>query len=314
VSGAGPGTSKRYLGASMNGLVGLAVVFVMVFGGYLLAGGKLGIILYALPFEMMMIGGAAAGGLIIANSPSGVTHTLRDIAKIFRGPRWNPADYRDLLCLMFQLLRIQKSNPMELDAHIEDPGVSPVFAAYPRILADQEAVSLICDTLRAASMNYNDPHQVEAVLEKRLEAHSHEAQHSSHTLQIMADGLPALGIVAAVLGVIKTMASIDQPPEILGRMIGGALVGTFLGVFLSYGVVGPFANRLRTVIDAEQSFYALIREVMVASLYQHAPNICVEVGRQNTPAHYRPSYNELEEALRAVRGQGAPAKPQSLAA
>jgi chemotaxis protein MotA len=298
----------------MNGVVGLAIVFAMVFGGYLLAGGKLGIILYALPFEMMMIGGAAAGGLIIANSPSGVKHTLRDIAKIFRGPRWKPADYRDLLCLMFQLLRVQRANPMELDAHIEDPGVSPIFAAYPRILADAEAVSLICDTLRAASMNYNDPHQVEAVLEKRVEAHAHEAQHSSHTLQIMADGLPALGIVAAVLGVIKTMASIDQPPEILGKMIGGALVGTFLGVFLAYGVVGPFANRLRTVIDEEQTFYGLIREVMVASLYQHAPNICVEVGRQNTPGHYRPSYAELEEALRAVRGQSAPAKPQSLAA
>ena len=298
----------------MNGIFGLIIVFAMVFGGYLLAGGKLGIILYALPFEMMMIGGAAAGGLIIANSPSGVKHTLRDLAKIFRGPRWKPADYRDLLCLMFQLLRIQKSNAMELDAHIEDPAASPIFAAYPRILADKEAVSLICDTLRAASMNYNDPHQVEAVLEKRVEANAHEAQHSSHTLQIMADGLPALGIVAAVLGVIKTMASIDQPPEILGRMIGGALVGTFLGVFLSYGVVGPFANRLRTVIDEEQTFYGLIREVMVASLYQHAPNICVEVGRQNTPAHYRPSFNELEQALRVVRGQGAPAKPQSLAA
>jgi chemotaxis protein MotA len=298
----------------MNGIVGLAIVFAMVFGGYLLAGGKLGIILYALPFEMMMIGGAAAGGLIIANSSSGVKHTLKDLGKIFRGPRWKPADYRDLLCLMFQLLRIQKSNPMELDSHVEDPGASPIFAAYPRILADKEAVSLICDTLRAASMNYNDPHQVESVLEKRVEATAHEAQHSSHTLQIMADGLPALGIVAAVLGVIKTMASIDQPPEILGKMIGGALVGTFLGVFLAYGVVGPFANRLRTVIDEEQTFYALIREVMVASLYQHAPNICVEVGRQNTPAHVRPSFNELEEALRATRGQAAPAKPQSLAA
>jgi chemotaxis protein MotA len=298
----------------MIGIVGLVLVFAMVFGGYILAGGKLGIILYSLPYELMMIGGAAAGGLIIANDKFGIKHTLRDIAKVFKGPHWKAPDYRDLLCLMFQLIRIQRANPMELDAHIEDPGASPIFAAYPRILADDEAVSLICDTLRAASLNYSDPHQVEAVLEKRVEAHAHHAQHSSHTLQIMADGLPALGIVAAVLGVIKTMSSIDQPPEILGKMIGGALVGTFLGVFLAYGVVGPFATRLRSVIDEEQTFYGLIREVMVASLYQHAPNICVEVGRQNTPAHYRPSYNELEEALRAVRGQSAPGKPQSLAA
>jgi chemotaxis protein MotA len=130
----------------------------------------------------------------------------------------------------------------------------------------------------------------------------------------MADGLPALGIVAAVLGVIKTMASIDQPPEILGKMIGSALVGTFLGVFLAYGVVGPFANRLRAVVDEEETFYGLIREVMVANLHEHAPAMCVEVGRQNTPIHLRPSYNELDEALRAVRGQGPQAVPQGMAA
>ena len=172
---------------------------------------------------------------------------------------------------MFQLIRIARSNPVELDQHIEDPGASPIFNAYPRILADSEAVALICDTLRSASMNYDDPHQVEEVLTKRIEKNYQEAQHSAHTLQIMADGLPALGIVAAVLGVIKTMASIDQPPEILGKMIGGALVGTFLGVFLSYGLVGPFANRVKAVIDEDQHFYNLIREVMVAALHNHAP-------------------------------------------
>ena len=162
-------------------------------------------------------------------------------------------------------------------------------------------MALICDTLRSASMNYDDPHQVEEVLNKRIEKNYAEAQHSAHTLQTMADGLPALGIVAAVLGVIKTMASIDQPPEILGKMIGGALVGTFLGVFLAYGLVGPFANRVKAVIDEDQHFYNLIREVMVAALHNHAPNICVEVGRQNTPASLRPSYNELEGALRASK-------------
>lgn len=285
----------------MIGIVGILVVVLMVFGGYLLAGGKLGIILHAMPFEMMMIAGAAIGAFFIANDGPSIKHTLKDIGKVFKGPHWKPQDFQDLLCLMFQLIRIARSNPVELDSHIEDPGASPIFGAYPRILADGEAVALICDTLRSASMNYDDPHQVEEVLTKRIEQNYAHAQHSSHTLQTMADGLPALGIVAAVLGIIKTMGSIDQPPEILGKMIGGALVGTFLGVFLAYGFVGPFANRVKAVIDEDQHFYNLIREVMVAALHNHAPNICVEVGRQNTPASVRPSYNELEGALRASK-------------
>ncbi len=285
----------------MIGIIGIVIVFVMVFGGYMIAGGKLGIILHAMPFEMMMIAGAALGAFVISNDSHGIKHTLKDVGKVFRGPHWKPQDFQDLLCLMFQLIRIARSNPIELDQHIEDPGASAIFGAYPRILADSEAVALICDTLRSASMNYDDPMQVEEVLSKRIEKNYQNALHSAHTLQIMADGLPALGIVAAVLGVIKTMASIDQPPEILGKMIGGALVGTFLGVFLAYGLVGPFANRVRAVIDEDQNFYNLIREVMVAALHNHAPNICVEVGRQNTPASLRPSYNELENALRASR-------------
>ena len=162
-------------------------------------------------------------------------------------------------------------------------------------------MDLICDTLRSAAMNYDDPHQVEEVLEKRIEGNYHHSMHSSHALQGMADGLPALGIVAAVLGVIKTMGSIDQPPEILGKLIGGALVGTFLGVFLAYGFVGPFASKVKAVIDEDLHFYQLIREVLVANLYSHATNICIEVGRQNTPSHIRPSFPELEEALKAAK-------------
>tara|TARA_R110002124_G_scaffold26563_1_gene95533 strand:- start:1003 stop:1416 length:414 start_codon:yes stop_codon:yes gene_type:complete len=134
-----------------------------------------------------------------------------------------------------------------------------------------------------------------------MEALLSNAQHSSHALQTMADGLPALGIVAAVLGVIKTMASIDQPPAVLGKMIGGALVGTFLGVFLAYGLVGPFSARVKAVIDEDQNFYQLIREVLIANLYGHAPNLCIEVGRQNVPGGLRPSYNTLEEALKSTK-------------
>jgi chemotaxis protein MotA len=285
----------------MVGIIGIIVIFVMVFGGYLAAGGKMGIILKSLPFEMTMIGGAAVGAFIISNDIPAIKQTGRDIGKVFKGPRWAHEDYKELLCLLFELIRMARQNPVALEEHIETPEESNIFGRYPKILKDREAVDLICDTLRSASMNYDDPHQVEEVLEKRIETNLHHAMHSSHALQTVADGLPALGIVAAVLGVIKTMGSIDQPPEILGKLIGGALVGTFLGVFLAYGLVGPFATKVKTVVEDDAHFYQLIREVLVANLHRHATNICIEVGRQNTPSHSRPSYSELEDALKEVK-------------
>ena len=283
----------------MVGIAGLVCIFVMVFGGYLLAGGKMGIILKTLPFEMIMIGGAAIGAFLVGNSMAEVKHTLKDVAKVFQGPRWKPEDYRDLLCLLYELVRLGRQNAVALEEHIENPETSSIFSDYPRVLADGEAIAMICDTLRAISMNYDDPHQVEEVLASRMEENLHHSLHSSHALQSMADSLPALGIVAAVLGVIKTMGSIDQPPEVLGKLIGGALVGTFLGVFLAYGIVGPFAVRLKAIEERDAHFYSLIQEVLVANLHNHATNICIEVGRQSTPTHMRPSYSELEEALKA---------------
>ncbi len=289
----------------MIGFIGIAVIFVMVFGGYVLAGGKMQIILKSLPFEMIMIGGAAVGAFLIGTDMGGVKHTLRDVRKVFRGPDWRPDDYRDLLCLLFELIRLQRQNPVAIEEHIEAPEASAIFGKYPKILHDHTAVELICDTMRSASMNFDDPHQVEEVLDKQIEANLHHALHSSHAMQTIADGLPALGIVAAVLGVIKTMGSIDQPPEILGKMIGGALVGTFLGVFLAYGLVGPFATRIKAVVEEDGHFYRLIREVLVANLHAHATNICIEVGRQNTPHHIRPGFAELESALKSVKSDAA---------
>ena len=289
----------------MIGFVGIAMIFVMVFGGYLAAGGKMGIILKSLPFEFTMIGGAAAGAFVISNDIGAIKHTVKDVGKVFKGSKWKPEDYKDLLCLLFELIRQARQNAVALEEHIETPEESPIFQKYPKILTDSEAIDLICDTLRSASMNYDDPHQVEEVLEKRMEANLHHAMHSSHALQTVADGLPALGIVAAVLGVIKTMGSIDQPPEILGKLIGGALVGTFLGVFLAYGLVGPFASKVKTVTEEDAHFYQLIREVLVANLYNHSTNICIEVGRQNTPSHIRPSFSDLEEALKEVKKEAA---------
>jgi chemotaxis protein MotA len=289
----------------MIGIVGIAIIFVMVFGGYLAAGGKMGIILKSMPYELTMIGGAAIGAFVISNDMAGIRHTIRDLGKVFKGPKWKPEDYRELLCLLFELIRLARQNPVALEEHIEDPSSSSIFSRYPKIILDKEAVDLICDTLRSASMNYDDPHQVEEVLEKRMDTNRTHALHTSHALQTMADGLPALGIVAAVLGVIKTMGSIDQPPEILGKLIGGALVGTFLGVFLSYGLVGPFASKVRDVTEEDNHFYQLIREVLVANLHNHSTNICIEVGRQNTPQHIRPTYAELEGALKERKSQDA---------
>lgn len=289
----------------MVGIVGIVVVFVMVFGGYLAAGGKMGIILKSLPFEATMIVGAAVGAFLISNDFAGVKHTIKDLGKVFKGPKWTKQDYQDLMCLLSELLRVARRSPVELEPHIESPADSSIFGAYPKILADLESVNLICDTLRSAGMNYDDPHQVEEVLEKRIEGNAHHAMHSSHAMQTVADGLPALGIVAAVLGVIKTMGSIDQPPEILGKLIGGALVGTFLGVFLAYGFVGPFAAKIKTVIEDESHFQSLIREILVANLHHHSVNMCIEVGRQNTPSFLRPTYSELELAMKGQRKDAA---------
>lgn len=289
----------------MIGIIGIVTIFVMVFGGYLAAGGKMGIIMKSLPFEMTMIGGAAVGAFVLSNDGSTIKQTLKDVGKVFKGPKWKPDDYRDMLCLLFELVRLARQNPVAIEEHIEAPETSTIFGKYPKILTDHEAIELICDTMRSASMNYDDPHQVEEVLEKQLEANLHHSLHSSHALQSIADGLPALGIVAAVLGVIKTMGSIDQPPEILGKMIGGALVGTFLGVFLAYGFVGPFAVKVKAIVEEDSHFYKLIREVLVANLHNHATNICIEVGRQNTPHHIRPSFSVLEEALKSIKQDAA---------
>ncbi|MEM1313165.1 MAG: flagellar motor stator protein MotA [Pseudomonadota bacterium] len=285
----------------MFGIIGIVITFVMVFGGYMAAGGKFGIILAALPFEMMMIGGAAVGAFLLSNDMATVRHAISDVAKSFKGARWHTNDYQDLLCLLFELVRLARSNPMALEPHVEAPEDSAIFAKYPKIAADPGVVDLICDTMRAATMNYDDPHQVEEVLDRQLEARRAHALHSSHAMQTMADGLPALGIVAAVLGVIKTMASIDQPPAVLGKMIGGALVGTFLGVFLAYGLVGPLAGRLKQIAEQDHQFYLLVREVLVANLHNHSPDICVEVGRQNTPRALRPTFSDLSDALRASK-------------
>jgi chemotaxis protein MotA len=278
---------------------------VAVFGGYVLAGGHLSIILAALPFELLIIGGAGIGIFVMANSTAVLKRAFADIMQTLKGPRWRKEDYTALLCLLFELVRLARTDSIALESHIEDPEASEIFGRYPRIRSDAFAVALICDYLRAFSMSFDDPHQVSEIMESDLELHQAEALRPAQALQTLTDALPALGIVAAVLGVIKTMASIDQPPAVLGKMIGGALVGTFLGVFLSYCLTGPLAARIRTSHEDDHRFYALIRDVLVAYLHRHAPSVCVEIGRKNVPGELRPSFLEIEEALNGLKVQAA---------
>jgi chemotaxis protein MotA len=285
----------------MISLAGIAVLFIGVFGGYIMAGGHFGIILKTLPFELTMIGGAAVGALLINNSMPIVMKTLKGFGGFVSGSKWKKDDYRDLLCLLFLLTKLMKTKGMvALEAHIERPAESSIFQRFPKIAKDHFATDLICDSLRMMTMNLDDPHQLEDVMEKLLEKHHHEALEASHALQAMADGLPALGIVAAVLGVIKTMGSINEPPEVLGKMIGGALVGTFLGVFLAYGIVGPVAGRLKQIADEDFAFYQIIRDVLVAHLNGNAAQVSVEMGRTRVRSDIQPSFVELEQAIEAT--------------
>jgi chemotaxis protein MotA len=282
-------------------IVGIVLLFAMVFGGYLISGGHFNVILEALPHEMMTIGGAAVAALLLGNSIESVKRTVGEIAKAFSGPKWKSSDYQDLLCLLFLLTKTMKMKGMiALEAHIEKPADSSIFKRYPKISKDHFALDFICDTLRMMTMSLEDPHQVETAMEKLLEKHHHEALVPTHALQTMADGLPALGIVAAVLGVIKTMGSITEPPEILGGMIGGALVGTFLGVFLAYGLVGPISVRLRSIVDEEAQFYHVIRDILVAHLHGNSAQVSVEIGRGSVPSNSQPSFIELEESLNGI--------------
>jgi len=285
----------------MISIVGIIFTLCMVFGGYIIAGGKFAIILHALPFEMMIIMGAAIGSFLVANKPEVSKASAKGIGKVFGKPKWSEQDYKDLLSLLFAILKLVRSKGMiALEQHVENPEQSSIFNQYPTIVKDHFAIDFICDTLRMMTMNFEDPHQVEDMMDKNLEKHHHEVLAASHAVQTMADGIPALGIVAAVLGVIKTMASINAPVEVLGAMIGGALVGTFLGVFLAYGFVGPFASRMTQVFDTEHAFYVVIKAVLVSHLHGNAPQISVEIGRTNIPTKYQPSFKDMENHLSTI--------------
>jgi len=286
-------------------IIGVVVLFVMVFGGFVIAGGKLEPVLEAAPHEMITIGGAGLAAFLISNSMATIKATGTGFVKVFKGSQWKKQDFIDVLMLLFLLTKTMKTKGIiAVEAHIENPKESSIFSQFPHILHDHFALDLICDTLRMMTMNMEDPHQVESHIDKQIEKHHHEALGPSHAMQTLADGLPALGIVAAVLGVIKTMGSIDQPPPILGAMIGGALVGTFLGVFLAYGLAGPMSAQMAVIADAEGKMYHIIRDVLVSYLHGNAVQVAVEMGRAGIPSEFQPSFAEIEEATNNAKVEG----------
>ena len=281
---------------------GLVFLLICVFGSYLSSGGSLEPLIEAMPFELWTIGGAAMGTFAMANSMHDVKHTMGGFGKIMKGASFHKADYVELLSLLYFFSRLASTKgTMALEPHIEKPEESAAFQKFPKILANHHASTIICDSLRMVGMNADDPNQIEDVMARELKKTLHEEMHPAHALQNIADALPALGIVAAVLGVVKTMSHINEPPAVLGEMIGGALVGTFLGVLLAYGMVGPCAARLKGVVEEEAKFYEVIRAVIVAHLHGNAPQVSVEAGRKMVPNSHMPSFQELEEAVQSVQ-------------
>jgi chemotaxis protein MotA len=265
-------------------------------------GGSLGPLAKSLPFELWAIGGAAVGTFLMSNSMHDVKHTLSGFGKLLKGASYHKSDYIDLLSLLYFLVRLASTKGnMALEPHIEKPEESTAFQKFPKILANHHATTIICDYLRMVGMNADDPNQIEDVMARELKKTLNEELHPSHAMQTVSDALPALGIVAAVLGVIKTMGSINEPPAVLGAMIGGALTGTFLGVLLAYGMMAPFAARLKGVVEEEAKYYEVIRAVLVTHLHGNAPQVSVESGRKMVPNEHMPSFQEMEEAVQAVQ-------------
>ena len=282
--------------------IGLVILLVMVFGGFIISGGDIGAVLHALPIEMMVIGGAAVAAIVIGNSGPDLKALGGGFAKVFKGPKYKRQDYLDCIFLCGKLTKMMRSEgPVALEPHVEDPQNSAVFAEFPRLLADKTLVALICDSLRLVVVSSGDldPHSVEDVVDQHQKSHHHEAMGPANNLQWLADALPALGIVAAVLGVVKTMGAIDQPPEVLCEMIGSAQVGTFLGVLLAYGIVGPIANRVKAIIEEDHKIYETAKQIIVATLHGHPQPLVIEAARSGLNHANQPSFADVFDGLRA---------------
>ena len=280
-------------------VAGCATVIFSVFGGYVLNNGHLGVLWQ--PFEFLIILGAAVGGMITSNTKEILGQIGKEMGHLAGGPKYKKEHYLELLTMLFQIFKIAKTKGLlALEQHIEKPEESPLFQQFPKFYADHHAVAFLCDYLRLMSLGSDNPHQIGDLLDEELEVHHIHYGRVATAVQQLADGIPALGIVAAVLGVIHTMGSISEPPEVLGKLIGGALVGTFFGVFMSYGFIAPIANGLNAIYTSEGAYFKAIKSGIIAHLNGYAPAISVEYARKGLPDEVKPSFTEVEEATVAL--------------
>lgn len=278
-------------------ILGILVVLGSVIGGFLMEEGNLHVLFQ--PAEVVIIFGAAAGSFLIASPPKVVTLVLKNLPTVMSSGGMTKQKYIDLLTLLYHLFsKIRKEGLVSIEADIENPLRSPIFSKYPSVTSNLHALNFICDNLKVIITTNVPPHELESLMDMEIETEHHEAMVPSHSVSKIADGLPGLGIVAAVLGVVLTMGKIDQPPSVLGHSIGAALVGTFLGVLMCYGFVGPMATNLEHKARENENYFQVIKGALVAFVGGAAPQMAVEFARRAIPGKEKPTFNELESAVR----------------
>jgi len=292
-------------------IIGIVVVIGAIVGGYLMEHGNIRVLLQ--PAELLIIGGAAVGTVLIANPLHILKAMAGGIAGAFGGSKYGKEKYLETLKMMYELFtRARKEGLMALETDSDAPDKSPVFSKYPKFLKDHHALAFVCDTIRMAAAGGVEPFDMDQMMELDMDVHHHESGQPIASLSTMADSLPGLGIVAAVLGVVITMGALGGPPEEIGHKVAAALVGTFLGILLCYGFVGPLAGNMAKSSEEEHAYYHILRVVMVSFMKGTPPTVAVEFARRAIPGHVRPSFQEVEKYIKgggAAAGGGAEAKP-----
>jgi chemotaxis protein MotA len=283
-------------------IIGWVVALGCIFGLFIAHGGNMGPIIKALPWEMGMIGGATLGAFLVNNQMVVVKATIAGVGSCFKGSKYTKARYMELLALQFDILqKARKEGLMAIEQDVENPGESALFKKYPTVGSDHHVVEFITDYLRMMVSGNLNAHEIESLMDAEIETHHQEAHAPVAAIQRVAGGLPAFGIVAAVLGVIKTMGSVGQPPAVLGAMIGSALVGTFLGIFLAYAFAEPLAGLLEQKVEEGSKEMLCIKTTLLASMQGYAPSTAIEFGRKVLFSGVRPSFGELEEHVKGKK-------------
>lgn len=281
-------------------IIGYILVCLSVFGGFALAGGHLAALLQ--PIELLMIGGAASGAFFVGNSMKGIKATFRSIPSLFKSSRYSKQLFMQLMGLLYEVLaKVRKEGLMSIESDVDNPRESPIFSKYPKILDDHHAVEFLTDYLRLMVSGNLNAFEIENLMDNEIETHHREGEMPVHIIQKLGDGLPAFGIVAAVMGVVHTMASVGLPPSELGMLIAHALVGTFLGILLAYGFIGPLSSLLEQKLHESSKPLECIKVTLLASLNGYAPALAVEFGRKVLFSTERPSFSELEDHVKQAK-------------